>query len=122
LSNPSTYPLYPNPQNKILKPIFSKQSLPKNTLLLTLTSYISHPTSINSSPLPLSLFTITHFLITFSGVSKVSNSKDMDKEDRDYEEEENSGSESMGDEPQHQRKPHMGGRIIREEPSNIREL
>ncbi len=28
----------------------------------------------------------------------------------------------MGDEPQHQIKPHKGGRIIREEPSNIREL
>lgn len=46
----------------------------------------------------------------------------MDKEDKDYEQEENSGSESMGDEPQQQRKPHKGGRIIREEPSNIREL
>lgn len=46
----------------------------------------------------------------------------MDKEDRDYEEEENSGSESIGDEPQHQRKPHKGGKIIREELSSIREL
>jgi len=43
----------------------------------------------------------------------------MDKEDRDYEEEEYSGGESIGDEPQHQRKPHKGGRVIREEPSNI---
>ncbi len=39
----------------------------------------------------------------------------MDKEDKDYEEDENSGSESMEDEPQHQRKPHKGGRMIREE-------
>ena len=46
----------------------------------------------------------------------------MDKEDKDYEEEENSGHESIGDEPQHQRKPHKGGIVIREEPSNIREL
>jgi len=28
----------------------------------------------------------------------------------------------MGDEPQHQRKPHNGGKTIREEPSNIKEL
>ncbi len=46
----------------------------------------------------------------------------MDKEDRYYEEEEDSGSESMGDELQHQRKSHKGDKIIKEEPSNIREL
>lgn len=45
----------------------------------------------------------------------------MDKEDKDYEEE-NNGSESKGDEPQHQRNPHKGGRIIRHKPSNISEL
>jgi len=46
----------------------------------------------------------------------------MDKEDKDYEEEENSGSDNSGGEPRHLRKPHKGGRIIREEPSNLREL
>ena len=40
----------------------------------------------------------------------------MDRENRDYEEEENTGSDSSVDKPQHQRKPHKGGRIIREEP------
>jgi len=45
----------------------------------------------------------------------------VDKEDKDYEEE-SSVSDSSAGGPQHQRKPHKGGRIIREEPSNLREL
>jgi len=40
----------------------------------------------------------------------------MDKNDRDYEEEENTGSDSSIDKPWNQRKPHKGGRIIKEEP------
>lgn len=46
----------------------------------------------------------------------------MDREDKDYEEEVNIGSDSSTDKPRYQRKPHKGGRIIREGPSNIREL
>ena len=46
----------------------------------------------------------------------------MDREDKGYEEEENIGNDSSIDRPRHQGKPHKGGRIIREEPSNIREL
>jgi len=46
----------------------------------------------------------------------------MDREDRDYEEEENIGSDSSTDSLRHQRKPHKGGRIMREEPSNLGEL
>jgi len=46
----------------------------------------------------------------------------MDREDQDYEEEENIGSDNLTYRPRHHRKPHKGGRIIREEPSNLREL
>jgi len=40
----------------------------------------------------------------------------MDREYRDYEEEGNAGSDSSANRPRHQRKPHKGGKIIREEP------
>ena len=46
----------------------------------------------------------------------------MDREDQDYVEEENTGSDTSTYRARHQRKPHKGGRIIREEPSNLREL
>jgi len=46
----------------------------------------------------------------------------MDRGDRHYEEEENTGSESSAGRPRSQIKPHKGGKIIREEPSNLREL
>jgi len=46
----------------------------------------------------------------------------MDRGDRDYEEEENTSSDNSTDRPRHQRKPHKGGRIIREVPSNLREF
>ena len=46
----------------------------------------------------------------------------MDRRDKDYEEEEDTGSNSSIDRPRHQIKPHKGGKIIREDPSNLREL
>lgn len=45
----------------------------------------------------------------------------MDQEDRDYEEE-NIGSETSANRAKQPRKPHKGGRIIREDPLNLREL
>jgi len=46
----------------------------------------------------------------------------MNREDQDYEEEENTGSDTLVDRARQQRKPYKGGKIIREEPSNLREL
>ena len=46
----------------------------------------------------------------------------MDREGRDYEEEENTCSDNLTNKPRYERKPHKGGRIIREEPTNLREL
>ena len=45
----------------------------------------------------------------------------MDLEDQDYEEE-NTASDTSADGAMQPRKPHKGGRIIREDPSNLREL
>jgi len=45
----------------------------------------------------------------------------VDREDHDYEEE-STTSDSSADRSRQQRTPHKGGRIIREEPSNLREL
>jgi len=46
----------------------------------------------------------------------------MDREDRDYEEEANTGSDTSAERAKQQRTSQKGGRIIREEPSNLKEL
>jgi len=104
LNNSSELGSGPYKPTHSLLSIFPKSSRHKTLLLISIHFLVAGPFSI-----PSFLISI-HFKLA-----------KMDLEDQDYEEE-NTRSDTSADGAMQPRKPHNGGKIIREEPSNLREF